>query len=122
MGLAVRLDRSRLLPVRQEAGAAGAAVVRTGADDLSVFRAERVRAGADRCRAVGRAVFHPRLKAAAGGLIAGGLSTRHAERGQRASVRSQTCRYNRSEEHTSELKSLMRISYAVFCLKKKKQL
>src|SRR3546814_2658087 len=29
--------------------------------------------------------------------------------------------YFRSEEHTSELQSLMRISYAVFCLKKKKQ-
>src|SRR3546814_7867905 len=28
--------------------------------------------------------------------------------------------YLRSEEHTSELQSLMRISYAVFCLKKKK--
>src|SRR3546814_9556477 len=28
----------------------------------------------------------------------------------------------RSEEHTSELQSLMRISYAVFCLKKKKRL
>src|SRR3546814_8071537 len=28
--------------------------------------------------------------------------------------------YRRSEEHTSELQSLMRISYAVFCLKKKK--
>src|SRR3546814_7538000 len=28
--------------------------------------------------------------------------------------------YSRSEEHTSELQSLMRISYAVFCLKKKK--
>src|SRR3546814_8256556 len=28
---------------------------------------------------------------------------------------------NRSEEHTSELQSLMRTSYAVFCLKKKKQ-
>src|SRR3546814_9769954 len=27
--------------------------------------------------------------------------------------------YGRSEEHTSELQSLMRISYAVFCLKKK---
>src|SRR3546814_7587606 len=27
----------------------------------------------------------------------------------------------RSEEHTSEIQSLMRISYAVFCLKKKKQ-
>src|SRR3546814_9289534 len=30
--------------------------------------------------------------------------------------------YSRSEEHTSELQSLMRISYAVFCLKKKKLL
>src|SRR3546814_4740634 len=29
-------------------------------------------------------------------------------------------RRRRSEEHTSELQSLMRISYAVFCLKKKK--
>src|SRR3546814_4778312 len=29
-------------------------------------------------------------------------------------------RQGRSEEHTSELQSLMRISYAVFCLKKKK--
>src|SRR3546814_5532240 len=28
--------------------------------------------------------------------------------------------YRRSEEHTSELQSLMRLSYAVFCLKKKK--
>src|SRR3546814_9489891 len=28
----------------------------------------------------------------------------------------------RSEEHTSEIQSLMRISYAVFCLKKKKQI
>src|SRR3546814_3836327 len=28
-------------------------------------------------------------------------------------------RFQRSEEHTSELQSLMRISYAVFCLKKK---
>src|SRR3546814_3027992 len=32
------------------------------------------------------------------------------------------CRYMRSEEHTSELQSLMRISYAVFCLKKKNKL
>src|SRR3546814_2583220 len=30
------------------------------------------------------------------------------------------CSRTRSEEHTSELQSLMRISYAVFCLKKKK--
>src|SRR3546814_1256166 len=31
-------------------------------------------------------------------------------------------RHARSEEHTSELQSLMRISYAVFCLKKKKRI
>src|SRR3546814_1555346 len=37
------------------------------------------------------------------------------------SQRFQPDRGMRSEEHTSELQSLMRISYAVFCLKKKKQ-
>src|SRR3546814_2535004 len=40
----------------------------------------------------------------------------HHLRGERRDVR----RTPRSEEHTSELQSLMRISYAVFCLKKKK--
>src|SRR3546814_10636135 len=35
---------------------------------------------------------------------------------------SGTVSARRSEEHTSELQSLMRISYAVFCLKKKKQI
>src|SRR3546814_1598836 len=34
----------------------------------------------------------------------------------------ETDRLLRSEEHTSELQSLMRISYAVFCLKKKKKI
>src|SRR3546814_1003829 len=33
----------------------------------------------------------------------------------------EVARLSRSEEHTSELQSLMRISYAVFCLKKKKK-
>src|SRR3546814_20323675 len=33
---------------------------------------------------------------------------------------ARSVRGKRSEEHTSELRSLMRISYAVFCLKKKK--
>src|SRR3546814_3925700 len=43
------------------------------------------------------------------GVVRGGNELRgHGER-------------NRSEEHTSELQSLMRISYAVFCLKKKKK-
>src|SRR3546814_1777040 len=55
----------------------------------------------------------------------------HCQRHARVSVPSR-CRplcgtggdrgiFPRSEEHTSELQSLMRISYAVFCLKKKKQ-
>src|SRR3546814_6848429 len=35
-------------------------------------------------------------------------------------IRDVTAPEGRSEEHTSELPSLMRISYAVFCLKKKK--
>src|SRR3546814_3731176 len=41
----------------------------------------------------------------------------HARRPDAAHVSQQ----GRSEEHTSELQSLMRISYAVFCLKKKKE-
>src|SRR3546814_5147871 len=36
------------------------------------------------------------------------------------SPQSHQAQHPRSEEHTSELQSLMRISYAVFCLKKKK--
>src|SRR3546814_5775631 len=37
-------------------------------------------------------------------------------------VRDRQAAADRSEEHTSELQSLMRISYAVFCLKKKNQI
>src|SRR3546814_1688009 len=40
---------------------------------------------------------------------------------RRLAQRSGALRPWRSEEHTSELQSLMRISYAVFCLKKKRQ-
>src|SRR3546814_18301406 len=41
-------------------------------------------------------------------------------RGAAAGAAAAAPRRPRSEEHTSELQSLMRISYAVFCLKKKK--
>src|SRR3546814_10657158 len=51
------------------------------------------RGGSRRCRRAGRFGY--------GGIVRGDGS-------------------DRSEEHTSELQSLMRISYAVFCLKKKK--
>src|SRR3546814_3375017 len=40
--------------------------------------------------------------------------------GARQTVINASLGHDRSEEHTSELQSLMRISYAVFCLKKKK--
>src|SRR3546814_4636175 len=47
------------------------------------------------------------------------LSSIGAPQGPEASAKLGTF-FGRSEEHTSELQSLMRISYAVFCLKKKK--
>src|SRR3546814_335470 len=57
------------------------------------------------------------------GCYGGEIQTPHldslAENGLRFSQFYNTSRC-RSEEHTSELQSLMRISYAVFCLKKKK--
>src|SRR3546814_5520568 len=43
----------------------------------------------------------------------------HSRCRPRACPEGPFCRGTRSEEHTSELQSLMRISYAVFCLKKK---
>src|SRR3546814_9185437 len=49
---------------------------------------------------------------------AGLLPGREAVGTTQASLRTARCQH-RSEEHTSELQSLMRISYAVFCLKKK---
>src|SRR3546814_8806933 len=46
--------------------------------------------------------------------------TKALKSGQLALTRAE-CQYFRSEEHTSELQSLMRNSYAVFCLKQKNQ-
>src|SRR3546814_3427180 len=50
------------------------------------------------------------------GLALGAMSSSNAGRNLNIVVIA------RSEEHTSELQSLMRISYAVFCLKKKKKI
>src|SRR3546814_8108755 len=50
-----------------------------------------------------------------------GRAIRGADRHATAHRCAVGCDYARSEEHTSELQSLMRISYAVFCLKKKKR-
>src|SRR3546814_4883660 len=60
----------------------------------------------DACGRAGRPQFHAFARA-----------------GPRSAARLRTppLALGRSEEHTSELQSLMRISYAVFCLKKKKK-
>src|SRR3546814_7066405 len=50
--------------------------------------------------------------------VAGGRQRQRAAGGDQAA----RCAADRSEEHTSELQSLMRISYAVFCWKKKKKI
>src|SRR3546814_6752498 len=59
------------------------------------------------------------------GADVGGIPLRHLAVGEGDHVGDQPQRglrrEDRSEEHTSELQSLMRISYAVFCLKKKKK-
>src|SRR3546814_1137562 len=62
------------------------------------------------------------------GCLAIGVAERHAlpceidgeVGGVHRRIQRGTHGFRRSEEHTSELQSLMRISYAVFCLKKKK--
>src|SRR3546814_4635024 len=52
-----------------------------------------------------------------------GRSGRCGRTGRRGGSAMSVLKQNaRSEEHTSELQSLMRISYAVFCLKKKKKM
>src|SRR3546814_9189426 len=88
--------RSSDLPVAQQIDRADLAVERL-ADDLND------RAQLRRCRA---ARSHHVMKARQDLAGGGGRGKRHADR---------------SEEHTSELQSLMSISYAVFCLKKKTQ-
>src|SRR3546814_9947619 len=54
-------------------------------------------------------------------VLRGGRDQSRKGNGQRLSLALRCLGANRSEEHTSELQSLMRISYAVFCLKKKKK-
>src|SRR3546814_7555935 len=69
-----------------------------------------------------RAGIATRITGVANGTIAAGSSD--AVTGDQLNTTNQNITQNaadiRSEEHRSELQSLMRISYAVFCLKKKK--
>src|SRR3546814_8606157 len=82
------------------------------------FRTNEIHAPAMRCG--GKQFLSPGNMAAKnkavleGEFIMGKSSSRFLRSGSAAALAL------RSEEHTSELQSLMRISYAVFCLKKKK--
>src|SRR3546814_1349211 len=82
--------------------------------------------------------YTPLFRSAVAVVLAGNVAGNHRRQNQRAGEAGQgpvaqagkpighpshtDSRFgpSRSEEHTSELQSLMRISYAVFCLKKKK--
>src|SRR3546814_4002589 len=64
---------------------------------------------------------HLTYPAKAGHLILFESWLRHEVPASRIDTERVSISFNRSEEHTSELQSLMRISYAVFCLKKKQK-
>src|SRR3546814_8784376 len=89
------MTRTRCMPERRPA------LLRRSAEVLHSIGAARAGVGGRS----GRAHLRQHLPAALA-LVAGGNLRDHRD--------------PRSEEHTSELQSLMRISYAVFCLKKKK--
>src|SRR3546814_6448560 len=84
---------------------------------------------ADWLRAHGMPASHRNLKLTAGrrtrGVLDAVSTARASWNGHNASGWKRDILavngFDRSEEHTSELQSIMRISYAVFCLKKKKQ-
>src|SRR3546814_2591649 len=84
----------------------------------TLFRSETAEAAPQRRAAaagsIGRRRFHDNRQRSP---LAGCDSRRERLLGHQFSQARPT---DRSEEHTSELQSLMRISYAVFCLKKKK--
>src|SRR3546814_5576370 len=83
------------------------AIERVAAHEIAaVDDARRTGQRPDDVRIVGQAVEQQPRRA----VEREGIAQPVARRGERS----------RSEEHTSELQSLMRISYAVFCLKKKK--
>src|SRR3546814_6622198 len=75
-------------------------------------------AGGDQAVGAARAA-RARMRARFERDVNGGSARRIARRGERHCFGVRTAAGLRSEEHTSELQSLMRISYAVFCLKKK---
>src|SRR3546814_6680571 len=78
-------------------------------DDLAALNASLAQATASRIEAQARYQQSGRAGASAEALSNSAINSLRQRRAELAAE------YRRSEEHTSELKSLMRISYAVFC-------
>src|SRR3546814_4923456 len=81
--------------------------------------------GRDRIGELREVLLEPRRERSGGAVVSvlvrpGSAGIEHIRRYVGAGRRHVQAEDRRSEEHTSELQSLMRISYAVFCLKKKK--
>src|SRR3546814_5236891 len=88
--------------------------------NLEALRRRRCQWREPKCVDLDEGVHHPGVGVARLLLdrpLQAGADVRGRHRRQNSAVKV----LRRSEEHTSELQSLMRISYAVFCLKKKKQ-
>src|SRR3546814_6315760 len=71
-------------------------------------------------RSIGNGGSSGSLRCGGAASSMGGVD-RGSSRGNSGITTCSSAGFRRSEEHTSELQSLMRISYAVFCLKKKKK-
>src|SRR3546814_4176761 len=90
--------------------AIGGAVSASASDLSPVNWPAEIRETAEKAESVGMTPQESRVYAGKNGAISGTASAISAAAG-----------LVRSEEHTSELQSLMRISYAVFCLQNKKK-
>src|SRR3546814_2511623 len=88
------------------ADAAASHLMKDGQVDWVVVGADRICANGDVANKIGTYQL--------------AISARHHGKKFMVVAQSSTVDMDRSEEHTSELQSLMRISSAVFCLKKKK--
>src|SRR3546814_2619017 len=109
------LFRSGLLALLAGGGEVADQVAGIDAREVLHRRAAGRIAVADGDRVGGAARARKAVSLAQGGTAGG---RRRCGRGRKRAGRRPRVR-RRSEEHTSELQSLMRISYAVFCLKKK---
>src|SRR3546814_5758551 len=120
--LALRMeaqDEVAVLPPEAQDALHGTRVARAD-DDLGLGAGVAPQLDPHRALLHGEATGHERLAPPGLDLDAGRSLLVELGDGDRAVLLHRNVCDVRSEEHTSELQSLMRISYAVFCLKKKK--